>query len=66
MSGGFENDKSRKKVKVSLNEQELDRLIKKYKGLRKYMKSSLYSIKMMDGTEEVVSELIDEYNQNPL
>lgn len=66
MSAGFENDKSRKKIKVSLSEQELDKLIKKYKGLRKYMKSSLYRIKMMDGTEEVVSELIDEYNQNPL
>ncbi len=66
MNGGFENDKSRKKIKVSLSEQELDKLIKKYKGLRKYMKSSLYHIKMMDGTEEVVSELIDEYNQNPM
>lgn len=66
MSAGFENDKSRKKVKVSLNEQELDKLIKKYKGLKKYMKSSLYHVKVMDGTEEVVSELLEEYNNNPL
>lgn len=66
MSTGFNNEKLNKKVKVSVNEQELNKLIKKYKGLRKYMKSPLYEVKKMDGTETVVSELIDEYNQNPI
>lgn len=66
MSTGFDNEKSSKKVKVSINEQELDRLIKKYKGLRKYMKSPLYHIRVMDGNEEVVSELLEEYKNNPL
>jgi hypothetical protein len=62
MSNGFGS----KKVKVSLNEAELNKLIKKYKGLRKYMKSPLYQVKVMDGTETVVSELMDEYNQDPI
>jgi len=63
MSNGFGSEK---KVKVSLNEAELNKLIKKYKGLRKYMKSPLYQVKVMDGTETVVSELMDEYNQDPV
>jgi hypothetical protein len=62
MSNGFGSEK----VKVSLNEVELNKLIKKYKGLRKYMKSPLYQVKVMDGTETVVSELMDEYNQDPV
>jgi hypothetical protein len=62
MSNGFGSEK----VKVSLNEAELNKLIKKYKGLRKYMKSPLYQVKVMDGTETVVSELMDEYNQDPV
>jgi hypothetical protein len=62
MSNGFGSEK----VKVSLNEAELNKLIKKYKGLRKYMKSPLYQVKVMDGTETVVSELMDEYNQDPI
>lgn len=66
MSTGFNNEKSNKKVKVSVSEEELNKLIKKYKGLRKYMKSPLYEVKKMDGTETVVSELLDEYNQDPL
>lgn len=66
MSAGFNNEKSNKKIKVSVNEEELNKLIKKYKGLRKYMKSPLYEVKKIDGTETVISELIDEYNQNPI
>jgi len=29
------------------------------------MKSPLYQVKTMDGTEEVVSELLKEYEENP-
>lgn len=62
MSNGFGSEK----IKVSLNEKELNKLIKKYKGLRKYMKSPLYQVKVMDGTENVVSELMDEYKEDPI
>jgi predicted phage tail protein len=54
------------KIKVSLQEEELDKLLKKYKGIRKYMKSSLYQVKVMDGTENFVSELVEEYNKDPI
>lgn len=62
MSNGFGNEK----IKVSLKEEELNKLLKKYKGIRKYMKSPLYQVKVMDGTENVVSELMEEYNNDPI
>jgi len=53
------------KAKVTLYTDEVNSLIKKYKKIKKYMKSPLYQVKTMDGTEEVVSELLKEYEENP-
>jgi hypothetical protein len=61
MSEGFNN-----KIKVEVNENGVDQLLKQYKKIKKYMKSSLYEVKKMDGTEEVVSELLNEYYDNPI
>ena len=61
MSEGFNN-----KIKVEINENGVDQLLKQYKKIKKYMKSSLYEVKKMDGTEEVVSELLNEYYDNPI
>jgi len=33
---------------------------KKYKKLKKYMRSGIYQVKTMDGTEKVISELLKE------
>jgi len=63
MSNGFGGKEN---VKVSVQEEELNKLLKKYKGIRKYMKSSLYQVKVIDGTENVVSELMEEYNNDPI
>jgi len=56
-----------KKTKINLgveiNQDEMDKLIKDYKKIKKYMKSSLYTIKSMDGTEDIVSELLKEYQE---
>ena len=54
------------KAKVILNDDEVGRLLKKYKKIKKYMKSPIFQVKSMDGTEELVQELIDEYNENPI
>jgi hypothetical protein len=62
MTNGFGD----KKLKVKINQDELDNLLKKYKGIKKYMKSSLYQIKTMDGTERIVSELVNEIKDNPV
>jgi hypothetical protein len=61
MSEGFNN-----KVKVVVNENGVDKLLKDYKKIKKYMKSSLYQVKKIDGTEKVVSELLNEYYDNPI
>jgi len=62
--GGFTNndvDDSRDgKAKVTIDQHEVDNLLKEYKKIKKYMKSSLFQIKTMDGTEEMVSKLIEE------
>jgi len=56
MSEGF----SEENIEVSINKDEVKNLLKKYKKIKKYMKSPLYTIKEMDGTESVVSNLLKE------
>ena len=45
-------------LKVEVNLDKLQPIMKKYKKLKKYMRSSLYHIKKMDGTETVISKLL--------
>jgi hypothetical protein len=61
MSEGFNN-----KLKVEINSDGVDKLLKQYKKIKKYMRSPLYQVKKIDGTEKVVSELLKEYEDNPL
>lgn len=61
MSEGFNN-----KLKVEINSNEVDKLLKQYKKIKKYMKSSLYEVNKIDGTEKVVSELLSEYYDNAI
>tara|TARA_B100000925_G_C21858591_1_gene408970 strand:+ start:336 stop:515 length:180 start_codon:yes stop_codon:yes gene_type:complete len=49
--------------KVQMNLGEYKKLLKKYKKTKKYMKSNLFQIKMMDGTEKFVTELLKEAEQ---
>jgi len=41
-------------------ENEIDKLLKKYKSIKKYMKSSFYRVKVIDGTETTVKNLLEE------
>ena len=50
----------------NINLDNVDTILKQYKKIKKYQKSSLYAIKIMDGTEEIVSSLIQEAEENPL
>ncbi len=60
MSNGFNNPN------VVIYKDEVQNLIKKYKKIKKYMKSSLFEIKSMDGNETIVSNLIKEYVEDPV
>jgi len=62
---GF-GEKQKINLEVQINQEEVNKLIKDYKKIKKYMKSSLYTIKSMDGTEDIVSELLKEYQKNSI
>ena len=67
MSAGFGGEKLKDgKAVVIINDNEIDKLLKKYKKIKKYMKSPLFTVKTMDGTENYVSQLIKEAEDNPL
>ena len=50
-----------KDLNIDIDLDELRPIKKQYKKLRKYMKSNLYQIKEMDGSEKVVTNLLKEY-----
>jgi hypothetical protein len=61
MSEGF----SEEKIEVSIYKDEVKKLLKKYKNIKKYQRSSIFEVKTMDGTETYVSKLIKEVEENP-
>ena len=54
MSEGF----SEEKIEVAINKDEIKNLLKKYKKVKKYMRSPVFTVKKLDGTEKIVSELL--------
>tara|TARA_B100001250_G_scaffold256116_1_gene220483 strand:- start:298 stop:549 length:252 start_codon:yes stop_codon:yes gene_type:complete len=48
---------------VEMNAEEYKRLMKKYKKTKRYMKSNLFAVKTMDGTEQYVSQLLKEADE---
>jgi len=47
-------------VDFDIPKDQVQELLKKYKKIKKYQKSSLFAVKTMDGTEKVVSKMIEE------
>ena len=47
-------------MNIDVNAEEVKNLKKKYKKLKKYMRSSLFEIKVMDGNEKTISNLLKE------
>ncbi len=45
---------------IDMNPDQVQSLLKKYKKIKKYQKSSLFTVKTMDGTEDYVSKMIEE------
>ena len=45
---------------IDMSPDDIQDLLKKYKKIKKYQKSNLFAIKTMDGTEEIVSKMIEE------
>ena len=70
MSAGFGGDPNQgrlgKDLSININLDNIDIILKQYKKIKKYKKSSLFAIKTMDGTETIVSSLVKEAEENPL
>jgi len=60
---GFVGDQA-KELKVNVSQAEIDKIIKKYKKIQKYRKSSLFAVQSMDETEEMISKMVDEIIQD--
>ena len=64
MNKGFGDSKKTKKKNVesslgiTVNGNEVDKLLKDYKKLKKYMNSSIYTLKVMDNSETIISNLV--------
>ena len=56
MSEGF----SEEKIEVSINKDEVQKIIKEYKKIKKYMRSSIFTVKNIDGNEKIVSSLYEQ------
>ena len=54
MSDGFD-------VKVEMPKEDIDRLLKEYKKLKKYAKSSIYELEKLSGKKTKIEKLVDEY-----
>ena len=70
MSAGFggqgKENRVGKDANITIDLDNIDQVIKQYKKIKKYQKSSLYAIKTIDGTEKIVSSLVKEAEENPL
>ena len=70
MSAGFGGDPNQgrlgKDLNININLDNIDGILKQYKKIKKYKKSSLFAIKTMDGTETIVSSLVKEAEENEL
>lgn len=61
MSDGFIDN-----VEFELPQEDIKRLLKSYKKIKKYQKSNLFAIKTMDGTETLIKSMLEDLEQNPL
>lgn len=52
-------------MNVEMNLDALKDVKKQYKKIKKYMRSSIYTVAMMDGKEQIVSRLLKDQEDNP-
>ena len=45
-------------LKVNLDPDTLRKVMKDYKKIKKYMRSSIFAVKKMDGNEKVITKLL--------
>jgi len=58
--GGAGEDRTGKDAKITIDLDNVAKLTKQYKKLKKYMKSNYYDLLVMSGTEKVITNLLQE------
>ncbi len=63
MSEGFKGftEKEDRELKLNIRSSEINKIIKQYKKLKKYKKSSMHEITKLSGEETKIDKLINEY-----
>ena len=64
-TGNLINDPKQDPRNYSLDKKEFGKVLKKYKKISKYMKSSMYQIAKLSGKRTIVDDLLDEFKENP-
>ena len=62
---GFAKPENEKKFKLYIKNREVNKLIKEYKKLKKYQKSSIFEIEKLSGQETKIDKLINKYGIDP-
>ena len=62
---GFAKSENEKEFRLYIKNREVNKLIKEYKKLKKYQKSSIFEIEKLCGQETKIDKLINEYGIDP-
>lgn len=62
---GFAKPGDDKKYILYVKNREINKLIKEYKQLKKYQKSSIFEIEKISGKETKIDKLINQYGIDP-
>jgi len=62
---GFSKSENDAQLKIYIKNKEVDKLIKQYKKLKKYQKSSIFEIEKLSGQETKIDKLINNYGIDP-
>jgi hypothetical protein len=52
-------------MNIEMNLDAIKDVKKQYKKIKRYMRSSIYTIAMLDGREQIVSRLLKDQEDNP-
>ena len=62
---GFAKPVDDKEFRLYIKNREVNRLIKEYKKIKKYQKSSIFEIEKLSGHDTKIDKLINEYGIDP-
>ena len=62
---GFAKPVDDKEFRLYIKNREVNKLIKEYKKLKKYQKSTIFEIEKLSGQETRIDKLINEYGIDP-